>query len=359
MKKNSVFIIAEAGCNHNGSLEIARKLIKEAKICGADAVKFQTFHAENLIRRDVKKIAHLRNIKKDESVFDAMKKLEFAKRDYSRLKNLSQVEGIILFTSIFDIESLQLIKALDFPIIKIPSGEIVNLELLDAASRCGKPIILSTGMSNMEEIRRAVDLILRNLKLTKNDNEKLFSKYPIFKKGLILMHTVSAYPSPLNELNLRAIDTLKEAFGLPVGYSDHSIGDEACLMAATLGAELIEKHFTLDKNMDGPDHKASIEPPELKCLIGKLKNINDMLGDGKKEPSKSEKKMVSLFRKAIVAKKDIKKGESIKRSSIEIKRPLDGIGCEEINKILGLKVVKDIRCGDSIKWSDLLKNEYR
>lgn len=345
------FIIAEAGCNHNGSLNIAKKLIISAKGCGVDAVKFQIFRAKDIIRKGMKKSAHLKNIKED-SVLMMMRNLEFNQKEYSQLKNIACREAIILFASVFDVASLRLANKLGFPIIKIPSGEITNLELLTAASKSGKPIILSTGMSTLAEVERAVGIILNNLKL-KSIDKRLISKFPFFKKGLILMHTVSAYPALSGELNLQAINTLKTAFGFPVGYSDHSSGDEACLLAVALGAELIEKHFTLDRDMNGPDHKASIEPGDFKNLIDRIKVANSMLGSGVKMPSRSEKETLLLFRRAIVAKKNIKKGEIIRRGILEIKRPLDGISCEKMNEILGLKARTDIKAVHSLKWKDL------
>lgn len=331
-----VFIIAEAGCNHNGDPKIAAKLIREAGACGADAVKFQIFRAENLISRDLKKTAHLKNIGRADSVFKAMKDLEFGGREYMRLKGIAQREGIVVFASVFDIESLRLTNEIGFPILKIPSGEIVNLELLNEASKCGKPIIMSTGMATLAEVRRAVKIISKNLLSYGFSNKQLFYKYPIFKKGVILMHAVSAYPARSDELNLKAISTLKKVFDLPVGYSDHSIGYEASLIAASLGAEVIEKHFTLDKNMYGPDHKASAEPKELKDLISKIRAIGEMMGDGIKRPSKSEKPMLKIFRRAIVARYDIPKGTAINRSNVMFKRPLDGVPIERFKDIDGM-----------------------
>lgn len=356
---NKIFIIAEAGCNHNGDLRLAAKLIHEAKICGADAIKFQAFRTENLIRKGIKKSAHLKNIKSKDSVFGAMKKLEFSKKDYIKLRAISRREKIILFASVFDIESLRLVTELDFPIIKIPSGEIVNLELLNEASKLGKPIILSTGMSDTKEIERAVDIVLKNLKSNSYADKSLIDRCPAFKKRLILMHTVSVYPSAPEELNLKAINTLRNMFDLPVGYSDHTIGKEACLAAVVLGAQLIEKHFTLDKDMGGPDHKASIEPRALKNLVEKIRIVTAMLGNGTKKPSLGEKKMTPLFRRSVIAKKDIKKGEMIRKSMLEIKRPLDGIGCEKIDEVIGLRAVKNIKSGASIRWKDLLSNDER
>lgn len=349
-----VFIIAEAGINHNGSIETAGRLIKKAAESGADAIKFQIFCTENIIKPGVRKSAHWKNIKKEYSVFKAMKKLEFTKEEYALLENIAREEGIIFFASFFDVESLRLARDLNLPIIKIPSGEIVNLELLRSASELGRPIILSTGMADISEVERAVSIILKNLKIDKTAYKKLIDKYPFFEKGLILMHTVSTYPSPLEELNLKAINTLKSTFGLPVGYSDHSVSEEACLIAAALGAELIERHFTLDKSMHGFDHKASIEPDGLKNLVRKISSIRQMLGDGIKRHSPSEKTMIPLFRKSIVTKRDIRKGEIIRRSMLEIKRPFDGIGCENMNKVLGLKAGKNVKAGDSLKWKDLI-----
>ncbi len=351
--KNHIFMIAEGACNHNGSLKIAEELVRRAKACGADAIKFQAFSVDNLIRKSMKKAAHLKNMGEDDSVFGAMKKLELNRQDFLHLDRASGKEDIIMFASVFDLESLKLAEALDFPIIKIPSGEIVNLELLEAAAKLGKPIILSTGLSTLEEVKRAVGIISKNLKVGHGGNKDITGKFPLFKNRLILMHTVSTYPSSAQELNLRAITTLRSAFGLPVGYSDHSIGDDACLASVALGAVMIEKHFTLDKDMEGPDHKASIEPDEMKRLISKIDNVSKMLGNGVKMPSRSEKGMVNLFRKAIVAKVDIKKGQVIKRDMLILQRPLDGIACEKMPEILGLRTKTDIKSGQPIKWKDV------
>lgn len=354
-----IFVIAEAGTNHNGSIKTAKMLIAKANEANADAIKFQFFYTENIIRVSARKAAHWENIKKEDSVFKAMKKLEFKKEEYACLRNIARDNDIMFFASVFDFDSLFLAKDLNLPVIKIPSGEITNLELLRLASGFGRPIILSTGMSNIFEVERAVSIILKNLRLDRSLNGKLINKYPFFEKGLILMHTVSAYPSLLKELNLNVINTLKSTFGLPVGYSDHSIGDEACLTAVALGAELIERHFTLNKEMKGFDHKASVEPAELKNLIIKINNVKEMLGDGIKRPSAGEKMAIFLFRKSISAKSSIKRGEIIKRSMLETKRPLDGIGCDRMNEVLGLKTGKGIKEGDSLKWNDLILNEKK
>jgi len=352
-KFNKVFIVAEAGCNHNGKMGIAKRLINSAKACGADAIKFQIFRTENIISSVAAKSAHWKNIKKEDSVFMAMKKLEFNQADYAKLKNTARDKGVIFFASVFDIDSLRLAREINVPIIKIPSGEIVNLELLHSAAKLGKPIILSTGMSGIREVRRAVNIIRKGLKIDRRSSSQLIARYPFFRKGLVLMHTVSTYPSALAELNLKAISTLKSTFGLPVGYSDHSLGDEPCLIAVALGAELIEKHFTLDRNMDGFDHKVSLEPGALKKLITKINNVQEMLGDGIKGCSASERRTISLFRKSIISGRDIKKGEIIDRKMLDIKRPLDGIGCENIKQVLGLKTKTDIGAGLSLKWEDL------
>jgi sialic acid synthase SpsE len=340
-----IFIIAEGAANHNGDISIAERLIREARACGTDAVKFQTFVTENLIRKDYKKTAHLKNIRKTRSVFDAIKSLELEREEYLRLKRIARKEGVLIFSSVFDVESLHLINEVGFPLIKIPSGEIVNLELLDEASRCGKPIILSTGMATLEETKRAVEVISRNLRPSTLSNKQLIKKYPVFNKGLVLMHTVSTYPARPDELNLKAIPVLKKAFNVPVGYSDHTIGNDACVAATILGAELLEKHFTLDKNMDGPDHKASAEPAELKNLILKIRTAIKMVGDGEKRPSKSEEPMLKVFRRAIVARDDIPAGTVINKGNVIFKRPLDGIPIERFKDIDGMRtrvaIIKD------------------
>ena len=351
-----VFIIAEAGCNHNGSLKIAKELIKKAKSCAADAVKFQIFNSENLVRADAAKKAHLKNINNNDSVLESLKKLEFKKQDYLGLVRFAQNQKIVIFASVFDIQSLNLANELNMPIIKIPSGEIVNLELIKAAALTNKPIILSTGMATMQEIKAAVDIILKSQKSI-NSSSKFIKNYPVFKKGLMLMHTVSCYPALSKELNLQSINTMHSYFKLPIGYSDHATKNLAILASVSMGAVAVEKHFTLNRNMAGPDHKASIEPSEFKKMIKDIRVLEEMMGNGKKLPTKTEKTMIAIFRKSIIAACDIRKNEKIKRNMLDIKRPLNGIGCEFLYDVAGSYAVKNIKSGASLKWKDLKCNK--
>ena len=323
---NKTFIIAEAGVNHNGSVEIAKKLIDAAVNSGADAVKFQTFKAENLVCKGMEKADYQKkNTTKDESQFEMIKSLELDKNAHYEL--IKYCDNNIMFLSTpFDHESIDLLNSLKLPIFKIPSGEITNYPFLKKIAGLKKKVILSTGMSTLEEVRSAVKILL-NEGVGKND--------------LTILHATSEYPCPINEVNLLAMKTLGREFNLKFGYSDHTEGIVVPISAVALGASIIEKHFTLDRNMEGPDHKSSLEPNELTLMIDGIRKIEQALGDGKKNPSPSEIKNINIARKFIVASKFIKSGELFTSSNIIAKRSGKGISPINWTKVIGQKAKND------------------
>ena len=321
----SVFIIAEIGVNHNGDLNLAKKMILEAKKAGVDAVKFQSFKADKLVSKDAKKADYqIKNTEKDESQYNMIKKLELTEQDHIYLKNICDEENIKFLSSPFDIENAQLLVSLGIDIVKIPSGEITNLPYLEAIGKIYKNIILSTGMSNLEEVKEAINIL---------------NKYG--EKNITVLHCNTEYPTPMEDVNLMAIKTMENELKLPIGYSDHTDGIEVAIGAVAIGATVIEKHFTLDKNLEGPDHKASLEPNELKQMVDCIRNIEKALGSGIKIPSKSEQKNIVIARKSIVAKCAISKGEKFTEDNLAIKRPGDGISPMKWYDVLGQVAKRD------------------
>lgn len=310
------FIIAEAGVNHNGSLELAKKLVDVAKNCGCDAVKFQTFIAQNLVSKFAKKAQYqIENTKNDESQLEMIKKLELSFNDFLELKNYCDNQKILFMSTPFDLESIDFLASLKMNIFKIPSGEITNLPYLRKINSLKTKVILSTGMANLEEIENA-------LKILKDCH-------------VSVLHANTQYPTPMEDVNLNAMLTIKNKFHLEVGYSDHTQGIEIPIASVALGAKIIEKHFTLDKNMDGPDHKASLEPHELNAMVKAIRNIEKAFGDGIKKPSKSEINNIEIARKSIVAKTKINKGEIFSEKNITTKRPALGISPMKWDEIIG------------------------
>lgn len=327
------YIIAEAGVNHNGDFELAKKMILDGKKAGVDAVKFQTFKAGNLVASNAKKAEYqLKSTDNKESQQDMLKKLELSFREFCLLKEYAAELDIDFISTPFDEESVDFLDTLNMPFWKIPSGEITNLPYLYKIAKTKKPIILSTGMCTLEEIGEALDI---------------FGDYN--REDITVLHCNTEYPTPFEDVNLNAMKTLKEKFHVKVGYSDHTQGIEIPIAAVALGAEVIEKHFTLDKNMPGPDHKASLEPDELKEMVKAIRNIEISLGNGEKYPSESEKKNIAVARKSIVAKKDIKKGDIFTEENITTKRPGNGISPMEWFKVLGRKAIKDFQKDELIE----------
>lgn len=325
--KKNLFIIAEAGVNHNGNLEIAKKMIDIASISGADAVKFQTFNADTLASKSAQQAQYqLENTGIHESQHEMLKKLELKKDHHIILKQYCETKKIEFMSSPFDLNSVDFLENLGVKRYKIPSGEITNKPLLEKIAGLKKPTILSTGMCNLKEIRDAVTIF-------KNNNFNMHD--------LTILHAVSDYPASPLESNMSCIRSLKEDLNLNIGYSDHTETDLCAIMAVSQGATVIEKHFTLDKEMPGPDHKASLEPNELQSFIKVLRKIESYLGDGIKNPSKSEIKNIQIVRKSIVASKNILKGELFTMENITTKRPGTGISPMKIESVIGEIAKKD------------------
>jgi N,N'-diacetyllegionaminate synthase len=320
-----VFIIAEAGINHNGDIEIAKKLVDVASEAGADAVKFQSFKAEKLVSRNAKKAEYQKNTTdKPESPLDMLKRLELDFKNHKELISYCGKRNIIFLSSPFDLESIDLLNKLGVEIFKIPSGEINNLPYLRKIGKLKKKVILSTGMSTLDEIKDALDILREN-----------------GTTDIIVLHCNTEYPTRVEDVNLRAMETIRRTFNIEVGYSDHTLGIEVPIAAVAMGAAVIEKHFTLDKNMEGPDHKASLEPNELREMVRAIRNIERALGDGIKKPSNSELKNVNIVRKSIVAKRYIKKGEVLTEENLTVKRPGDGISPMKWDEVIGRVADKD------------------
>lgn len=319
------YIIAEAGVNHNGSLEIAKKLVDEAKKAGVDCIKFQTFIAKNLTSKVARKAEYQKKqTDTDENQLDMLKKLELSFDDFIELNEYCKKKDIEFISTAFDFESIEFLEGLDMKVWKISSGDITNLPYLIRVAKLNESVILSTGMSNMEEISSAISVLKNN-----------------GAEDITLLHCTTEYPAPFNDVNLRAMNTMKEAFNVQVGYSDHTTGIEIPIAAVALGATVIEKHFTLDRSMKGPDHKASLEPDELKNMVDAIRNIEVALGNGLKEPAESEKKNMAIARKSIVANMNIKKGETFTEENITVKRPGNGISPMKWYEIIGSKAVRD------------------
>ncbi|EAI0687817.1 N-acetylneuraminate synthase [Campylobacter upsaliensis] len=322
MKK--VLIIAEAGVNHNGDINLAKKLIEQAAEAGADVVKFQTFKASSCVSVSAKKAKYqLETTAKEESQLEMIKKLELSYESHFELMKHCKKHGIAFLSTPFDLESVEFLRGLDLPYFKIPSGEITNLPYLKAVAKCKKKVLLSTGMANLGEIEAALTILRKN-----------------GTKNITLLHCNTEYPTPFEDVNLNALKTLKEAFKLEVGYSDHTEGIVASLGAVALGAVVIEKHFTLDKTMEGPDHRASLEFEELKALCKGIRELEKALGSGIKKASKSEAKNKIIARKSLVAKREIQKGEKFSEQNLTTKRPGSGISAMRYEEYLGKRALK-------------------
>lgn len=319
------FIIAEAGVNHNGQLELAKKLIDVAVIAKADAVKFQTAKAENLVTNKAGIADYAkRNIRKDMTQLEMIKNLELRYEDFKILKDYCDKKGIIFLSTPHSFDAIDFLEDL-VPAYKFGSGDLTNLPALKYAAKKGKPMILGTGMSTLDEVKYA----LKKIRSEGNDQ-------------LIALHCTTNYPCPLNEVNLRAMITMQKELDCLVGYSDHTLGVMVPIMAVSLGAVVIEKHFTLDRNLPGPDHKASLEPDGLKNMVEEIRNVEKALGSLDKKPTESEKNIMKLVRKSIVAKKDIEKGTIIDEDMLIIKRPATGLSSVELDRIIGKKTKRHI-----------------
>jgi len=333
---DNTFIIAEAGVNHNGSLEMALRLIDVACAAGADAVKFQTFKADRIIAVNAPKAEYQKDATgTDESQLEMVKKLELDEAAHTRLHNYCQDKDIRFLSTPFDLESIDLLTRLGLEIFKIPSGEITNLPYLRKLGALKKRLILSTGMADLSEIKDALDVLA-------DAGSRM--------EDITVLHCNTEYPTPFEDVNLRAMLTIRSAFpGISVGYSDHTLGIEAPIAAVAMGATVIEKHFTLDRNLPGPDHRASLEPDELAAMISAIRNIEKALGTGIKKPSPSESRNIPVARKSIVAAAPIKKGETFTEMNITVKRPGTGITPMRWDEIIGRKAAKPYRKDELIE----------
>lgn len=335
MNDNRTVIIAEAGVNHNGSMEIAKEMVEVAANSGADYVKFQTFNSEDLMIKGATKADYQKKSSFDEeSQYSMIKKLELDYHNHFDLKEHCNLNNIKFLSTPFDISSIDLLQRLDLDFYKIPSGEITNLPYLRYISLKGKPIIMSTGMASLEEIKNALNV---------------FEDNGLTKDNIYVLHCNTEYPTPFEDVNLFAMVTIKDELNVKIGYSDHTSGIEVSLAAVAMGASIIEKHFTLDRSLPGPDHAASLEPDELANMVKSIRNIEESLGNGVKKPSMSESKNIPIARKSIVAKKYIKKGERLTKYNITAKRPGTGISPMKWDEVIGRKAKYNFNVDDFIK----------
>lgn len=337
-----VIIIAEAGVNHNGDIQLAKKLIDVAVDAGVDYVKFQTFKADKLVSRDAKKASYQdKNINDgDDSQYTMLKKLELSHENHLELMKYCSERNIKFFSTAFDVEGVNYLNDLGLSFFKIPSGEITNYPYLKAVALCGKPVILSTGMCSENEIEQALNVLIQ---------------YGLEKTAISILHCNTEYPTPMKDVNLKAMVSIQQKFGVEVGYSDHTLGIEVPIAAVALGATIIEKHFTLDRTLQGPDHLASLEPDELKAMVNAIRNIELALsGDGQKIPSESETKNIAIARKSIHLSKNLSKGHVVTEEDIISLRPGDGISPMEWENIVGKKLVEDKKEYDKLLFSDLI-----
>jgi N,N'-diacetyllegionaminate synthase len=334
LKFNKVFIIAEAGVNHNGSIELAKKMVDAAKESCVDAVKFQTFKAERVVSKKAEKAQYQKDATNEsESQFEMLRKLELDVKAHKELIAYCEKKSIMFLSTPFDHDSIDLLHDLGLEIFKIPSGEITNLPYLRHIGSLGKKVVLSTGMSNLKEVGDALNILINAG--TSKDN-------------ITVLHANTMYPTPIEDVNLNAMSTIQKEFGVSIGYSDHTLGIEVDIAAVAMGASVIEKHFTLNKKMDGPDHKASLEPNELKSMVLAIRNIEKALGSFEKKPSPSESINIDIARKSIVSKQDIKKGEALSEENITTKRPGNGISPMEWDSVIGKNANKDYQMDDLI-----------
>ena len=336
LKQNKVIIIAEAGVNHNGDIAKAKALIDKGAEAGVDFVKFQTFKAGNLVTKQAKRAAYQdRNTQDNDSQYEMLKKLELSQAVHQELIDYCVQKGVQFLSTGFDFESLEFLAGLGITIAKIPSGEITNLPYLRKIATLFPEVILSTGMANISEIKDAVKVLTDN---------------GVSKDKITILHCNTEYPTPMEDVNLKAMLHIQRELGVPVGYSDHTLGIEVPIAAVALGATVIEKHFTLDKTLPGPDHKASLEPEELKAMVMAIRNIEKAIGgSGLKEVSKSEAKNKPIARKSIVATKTIKKGDLFSVENLTIKRPGTGISPMQWDEVIGKTAKKDFEEDDLIE----------
>ena len=339
---SKVIIIAEAGVNHNGDIQLAKKLIDVAVDAGVDYVKFQTFKADSLVSKSAKKAIYQSvNINDgNDSQYAMLKNLELSHENHLELITYCSEKNIQFFSTAFDVEGVNYLNDLGLSFFKIPSGEITNYPYLKAVALCGKPAIMSTGMCSEMEIKAALDVLM---------------KFGLKKEFISILHCNTEYPTPMKDVNLKAMLAIQKTFGVQVGYSDHTLGIEIPIAAVALGATIIEKHFTLDRTLPGPDHLASLEPTELKAMVTAIRNIELALsGDGIKMPSESETKNITIARKSIHINKNLQKGHTITENDIISLRPGDGISSMEWENIIGKKLNTNKKEFDKLLISDLI-----
>ena len=329
----SVIVVAEAGVNHNGNLKRALRMVDEAAKSGADAIKFQTFHTEKVVSQDAPKAEYQKRTSRGKTQLEMLRNLELSQADFMTISRRARTRGIVFLSTAFDRESADFLDSLGVPAFKIGSGELTNLPFLEHVARKGKPLILSTGMSYLEEVRDAVSAIRGQ------GNEKI-----------VLLHCVSSYPANPADANLKAMQTLRDAFSVPVGFSDHTLGTEIAIAAAALGAVLIEKHFTLSRTLQGPDQKASLEPSEFAQMVRGIRLAEKAQGSGVKAPTKEEEKMRFIARRSIVSSVDIPEGQSINEKMVDFKRPGTGIPPKDVQLLLGKRAARDIKRDEVLTW---------
>jgi N-acetylneuraminate synthase/N,N'-diacetyllegionaminate synthase len=340
--KNKVIIIAEAGVNHNGDYKLAKKLILEAAKAGADYVKFQTFKADKLVSKDAQKADYQKSNLKEggDTQYEMLKKLEMSEECHYKLIEYAKECDIKFLSTGFDEDSVDFLDSLKIDLFKIPSGEITNKPYLEHIAKKGKPVVISTGMSNLQEIKDAIDV---------------FEKHQISKNDITILHCNTEYPTPMQDVNLLAMNTIQKVLEVNVGYSDHTLGIEVPIAAVALGAVIIEKHFTLDRNMVGPDHLASLVPEELKQMITSIRNIEKAIsGSGIKQPSDSEKKNLAVVRKSLHYKDDLIKGAIIEKQDLITLRPGNGISPMNYEEIIGKTLSRNVLKNELIKTTDFI-----
>jgi len=337
----SVTIIAEAGVNHNGDIDQAKRLIDVAVEAKADFVKFQTFKAEKLVSQEARKASYQsKNMgDEDDKQYNMLKALELSHEDHLTLIAYSESKGIKFFSTAFDTDGLEYLNSLDLPLFKSPSGEITNYPYLKKIASFNKQVILSTGMANLGEIEVALDVLMRN---------------GLSRSQITVLHCNTEYPTPMRDVNLKAMQTIQQAFGVSVGYSDHTLGIEVPIAAVALGATVIEKHFTLDRNLPGPDHKASLEPQELKAMVTAIRNIEQTIAShGRKEPSPSEIPNKAIARKSLHLSRDVSVGSTLTEDDLIPLRPGDGISPMNWQNVIGRSAAHDLAAGHQLTWQDI------
>ncbi|MFH5831634.1 N-acetylneuraminate synthase [Halalkalibaculum sp. DA384] len=342
MNAQKVTIIAEAGVNHNGDRKTAEELIRVAADAGADFIKFQTFDAEKIVSRKAKKAEYqAENIGDDtDDQYSMLKSVELSDEDHQFIIQKCKEYDIHFLSTAFDVEGINYLDELGLPFFKSPSGEITNYPYLRRLGQKGKPVVLSTGMATLQEIKDAIAVL---------------TEFGLTKEQITVLHCNTEYPTPIEDVNLKAMDTIAKELGVQVGYSDHTLGIEVPIAAVARGAKVIEKHFTIDRSLPGPDHRASLEPQELKAMVGCIRNIEQALsGDGKKKPSKSEKKNIEVVRKSIHLAQNLNKGSTINEEDLIPLRPAGGISPMKYTEVVGRKVNKNLRKNEQLSWEDLV-----